>query len=76
MKTAWEREDSEFMLVAATVRCLLPSDIRLSMSSKELTANCDNPSTYGPMWVGVLGGGWEGGRKGGNGGVDGGYEKE
>lgn len=32
LKTAWERDDSLFMFVAATVRDLLPSVIRLSMS--------------------------------------------
>lgn len=36
LKTAWERLLSSFMLVAATVRDLFPSDINDSMSFREI----------------------------------------
>ena len=46
--TAWDRELSAFICVAATVRDLLPSDITSLMSMNDVTASFDRPSTYGP----------------------------
>ena len=49
VKTAWERLDVSFMLVAATVRALFPSSIKCSISWKDLTASFARSSTYGPV---------------------------
>uniref|UniRef100_A0A2M3ZUA1 Putative secreted peptide n=1 Tax=Anopheles braziliensis TaxID=58242 RepID=A0A2M3ZUA1_9DIPT len=48
VNTAWDLELVSFMLVAATVRALLPSSIRSWMSWYEVTASFDKSSTYGP----------------------------
>jgi hypothetical protein len=43
LKTAWERDDSEFMFVDATVRHWLPSSMSWEMVSKSLTASLVRP---------------------------------
>lgn len=43
LKTAWDRLLSSFMLVAATVRDLLPSDIKDSISQKEISHRHSSP---------------------------------
>ena len=48
VKTAWDRLELSFMLVAATVLDLLPSSIRLAISWASATATGVRPSTYGP----------------------------
>ncbi len=46
MKTAWLRLDSEFMLVAATVRDLLPSFKITSMSYVNFDFRIDNVEKF------------------------------
>ena len=45
VNTAWDLLDSEFMLVAATVRDLFPSSIKFSISIASATASTRQPST-------------------------------
>ena len=49
VRTAWLRFDVAFMLVAATVRALLPAAIRRSTSARLVTSTCVRSHTYGPV---------------------------
>jgi hypothetical protein len=49
VRMAWDRDESSFMSVAATVRVLLPSAKRYSMSCALVTTRFDTCSTYVPL---------------------------
>ncbi len=49
VNTAWDRELSAFMFVAATVRIAFPASMARKMSSWEETSSFFRPSTKGPL---------------------------
>jgi hypothetical protein len=49
VNTAWERDDTGFMSVAATVRSLSPASISSAISAYDVTDRELRPSTNGPV---------------------------